>query len=252
METTHVFINNEPIFVDELPCYDDDRDPIFNMCRVFKLDNPVYTINTIDGFERRSTINIDDIHEVLFNSKEKYIVIRNGTHPIYISYINKIATINIDNKIMDITMIDEPRVMYTRPFVMFNHSYGVKSCRKVVNEKSKRKDNMYSWFTDLYIHFQNLPPLYIMSYGLGVREPVLDSIDKIVDFINAAKSDMIESIEYDGNLYELEEINFTNGKIHIFNKSKPCWAFVYLLNLITGELKVTYKTEPTEENSSSE
>ena len=233
-DMTNIFINNEPIFVDELTT-------VLDNYKVFDLDKTIDSVRIIDGFELRMIIDIEPISKLFFTCEQKRIVIKNDNHPIFISYTNKIVVINTTLKTLDITIIQEPRVQYTRPFVMFNRQYGENTRRNVYTE-CKRETPYDAPFDDLYVYIKNHVPVYIRSHYTRFRPLFPEMIDKIVKFVEAYESENVKSIEYNGRSYNLNGINFIHGRVILIIKNNE-FESVPIEKLITGEMTVTYNDE---------
>lgn len=231
-DMTNVFINNKPVFVDELTT-------VLDNYKVFDLDKTIDSVRIIDGFEVRMIIDIEPISKLFFTHEQKRIVIKNDSHPIFISYTHKIVVINTTLKTLDITIIQEPRVQYTKPFVFSNSQYG-ENTRRIVYTDSKRETPYDAPFNDTYIYIKNHVPVYIRSYIAGFRRPIFpEMVDKIVKFV---ESENIKSIEYNGKSYKLKTINFIHGRVILIIKDNE-FESVPIEKLITGEMTVIYNDE---------
>ena len=231
---TNIFINDEPVFVDDLPKYTEN-------CRVFDFNSIVDKVRIIDGFETRMDIGIKPIDILFFDTSMKRLGFKNGNDDILISYQYKIVIINISFGLMIITMIEEPRVQYTKPFVMFNRQYGNHDFRHVHIENAKELLHSAP-FTDLYIYIKNHVPVYIKSDYARFRPIFPENIDKIVKFVEAYDSGKIKSIEYNGEPHDLKSVDFIYGKINIDINGKE-FKSIPIENVITGEIIVTYNEE---------
>lgn len=241
-DMTNIFINNKPVFVDELPSFIDDNNEQY---KVFKIDKSSYNVHIIDGFDKRAEFTIPSIDKLLFDYNEEKLYFENGNKDnlISISCLHKIVIINFCFSAMWITMIEEPAAYYSKPFVIFNRQYGESDFRHFDDEYISRNYlNHRAFFNDLYIYIKNHVPVYIRSERNKIKLLSPEDIDKIVKFVEAYESGKIESIEYNGKPHDLKSVDFIYGKINIDIGGKE-FKSIPIENVITGEMAAIYNDE---------
>lgn len=254
-KSTNIFINDNPVIVNELPItIYDYYDPEMHMFRqlpyyTFDIGRKIPIVQISYGINNGSVVlRSKKVDKILFSAyRTTGKVITFGSDSDMINYDNKIVYINISSNIMYITLVEEP-IFSNEPMIYYNVVMGKDTLRNVVGQKfhqafeSSFKPRV---FKDYYLMIDGYPPAYICSNKNESRCLTIgDKIDSLIKFI---KSDEFESIEYKNRSYKFCDIEFIHGTIILHNnpvKQEPLDpAFCTFTDLLTGEIKVNYKTE---------
>lgn len=254
-KSTNIFINNEPVFVDELPITEYTYfDPEMCMFRplpyyTFDIGRKILTVHISYGIDNGSVVlKAKMTNKILFSAYHttgKVIIFDSNSD--MINYDNKIVYISIKSNDMYITLVEEP-IFSNEPMIYYNIVMGKDTLRNVVGQKFHQAlDSSFKprVFKDYYLMIDGYPPVYICSNKNESRCLTIgEKIDSLVKFI---KLDEFESIEYKNHLYKFCYIEFIYGTIILHNNPveqemlDP--AFCTFTDLLTGEIKVNYKTE---------
>lgn len=252
-KTTNIFINDEPVFISELSIttynYFDEKSCMFESLAyyTFHLDRKISMIRISYGVNNGSiNLKANNIDKILFGAFTGK-VITFGPDSDIINYDNKIVYINIMKETISINLIEEP-IFSIEPMIYYNVVMGRDFLRNVVGPKLHRvldssfKPRVYK---DYYVMIDGYPPVYLCSTKNESKCLTIgNKIDLVIKFI---KSDEFKSIEYKNRSYKFCDIDFNCGTITLDNNldnpepSDP--AFCHFTDLMTGELKVTYKTK---------
>lgn len=257
-KSTIVFINNEPVFVDELPnikyCFPDINDQEKSLpdnCKnnyyhILNLDKNLYNLRISHGFEDSSYI-VSVIDKIMFSDSEESIVFDINNQPFMIYYPNKIVSIIIGKDNIFIKILDKFIDIIDQPLLGYNISRGYNVLRNIVDQKFNNIKNKMSvvystFFKDVYIKMKNHPPVYLYSVNDISSELSLtnDQISNIVKFII---SENVEYINYKDNIYKYYDIDFDHGVIKLYKDTDELSEveFCHLTNLIINDCEIIYK-----------